>query len=194
MASLDRRTSPDTGVLTASGLCGTSLAMLVRYKAWADKLVFDSVMAIPQEEALRPRPTTFGNMVQTLSHVFVVDDIFRHHLLGRPHAYTARILPETPDLPGLRARQEEMDRWYIGQVDSWSEQDRRRRVDFEFVGGGVGEMTREEIVLHVINHTPYHRGFVGDMLKQVPYAWPANDLTVFLRDFHRRPSATRVQG
>jgi len=47
-------------------------------------------------------------------------------------------------------------------------------------------MTREEILRHVVNHSTYHRGFVGDMLYQVPASSPANDLPVFLRDaFHR---------
>src|SRR5256885_7587344 len=35
---------------------------------------------------------------------------------------------------------------------------------FEFVGGGQGAMTREQIVLHVVNHGSYHRGFVSDMM------------------------------
>jgi uncharacterized damage-inducible protein DinB len=65
-----------------------------------------------------------------------------------------------------------------------SSDDRSQIIDFEFTGGGAGAMTKEEIVLHV-NHTTYHRGFVGDMLKQVPYHWPANDLAVFLRDHYR---------
>ena len=43
-------------------------------------------------------------------------------------------------------------------------------------------MTREEIVLHLVNHSTYHRGYVGDMLKQVPYYRPANDLTMLVRD------------
>jgi uncharacterized damage-inducible protein DinB len=33
-----------------------------------------------------------------------------------------------------------------------------------------------------INHGTYHRGFVSDLMYQVPAALPTNDLTVFLRD------------
>ena len=46
-------------------------------------------------------------------------------------------------------------------------------------------MTREQIVLHVVNHGSYHRGFVSDMMYQVPFVPPANDLPVFLRDCYR---------
>lgn len=45
-------------------------------------------------------------------------------------------------------------------------------------------MTREQIVLHVVNHATYHRGFVGDMMYQVPFAPPSNDLPVFIRDHY----------
>jgi uncharacterized damage-inducible protein DinB len=126
--------------------------------------------------------TVFGNMVRTLNHVYVVDDIFRHHLTGRRHAYATRNTEETPALAALWAATQEMDAWYLGQVTGWTPEDLVRMVHFEFVGGGAGAMTQEEIILHLVNHTTYHRGFIGDMLKQVPCDWPANDLTVFLRD------------
>ncbi|NGH11723.1 damage-inducible protein DinB, partial [Serratia marcescens] len=96
-----------------------TLKMLVRYKAWANALTFDCVAALPEGEALRPRPTRFGNMVHTLNHVYVVDDIFRHHLQGRKHGYLARNTEQTPALGSLRCAVEEMDRWYIEQVDNW---------------------------------------------------------------------------
>lgn len=159
--------------------------MLTQYKEWADRIAFEAVMAIPQEEALKPRMTTFRNMVYTLNHVYVVDDIFRHHLTGRRHGYAMRNTVETPAIADLWRSVQEMDRWYVEAVKSWTPEDLGRIVEFEFVGGGNGSMTKEEIVLHIVNHTTYHRGFVGDMLKQVPYNWPANDLPVFLRDHYR---------
>jgi uncharacterized damage-inducible protein DinB len=160
--------------------------MLLQYKAWANRIAFESVMAIPAEEALKPRVTTFKNMVHTLNHVYVVDDIFRHHLVGRRHSYSARNTELTPPLDELWARMQEMDRWYLDLVRGWQADDVSSMVHFEFVGGGAGAMTKDEIILHLVNHSTYHRGFVGDMLKQVPYYWPANDLTVFLRDHYRR--------
>ncbi|WP_272870700.1 DinB family protein, partial [Aeromonas veronii] len=62
-----------------------TLKMLVRYKAWADALTFSNVRSLPEGEALKQRPTRFGNMVHTLNHIYVVDDIFRHHLQGKKH-------------------------------------------------------------------------------------------------------------
>src|SRR2546429_6681738 len=47
------------------------------------------------------------------------------------------------------------------------------------------------IVLHVVNHGSYHRGFVSDMMYQVPFVPPANDLPVFLRDCYREDKGDR---
>ncbi|CAB3627687.1 hypothetical protein LMG3431_00587 [Achromobacter pestifer] len=163
-----------------------TLKMLVRYKAWANALTFNSVMQLPEGEALRPRQTRFGNMVHTLNHVYVIDDIFQHHLLGKKHGYTARNTEITPAFDELWQAVQVMDRWYVDVVDSWSDEDLATAVHFEFVGGGQGVMTREEIVLHIVNHGTYHRGFVGDMMYQVPVTPPSNDLPVYIRDCHRQ--------
>jgi uncharacterized damage-inducible protein DinB len=43
-------------------------------------------------------------------------------------------------------------------------------------------MSRGEIVLHVVNHTTYHRGHIGSIIYQVPAEPPTTDLPVFLRE------------
>jgi uncharacterized damage-inducible protein DinB len=48
-------------------------------------------------------------------------------------------------------------------------------------------MTRGEMLLHVVNHTTYHRGFVADLFFQIPARPPTTDLPVFLRDVPQEP-------
>lgn len=159
-----------------------TLQMLTSYKRWANQLTFAMVDALPPWEALKPRQTRFCNMVLTLSHVFVVDDIFRAHLKGKAHSYTARNVETTPSLDQLRKAQAEIDDWYVATAQALSDEQVSEKVRFKFVGGGEGEMTRGEMILHVVNHGTYHRGFVGDMVYQAGGTPPANDLTVWLRD------------
>ena len=47
-------------------------------------------------------------------------------------------------------------------------------------------MTRGEILLHIVNHTSYHRGFVAQMFYEVPARPPTTDLPVYLRDAPRQ--------
>lgn len=167
---------------------GTSstLQMLLRYKAWASKIAYDTVSQLSEEELTKERPTTFKTILHTLNHIYVVEDIFRAHLEGRSHDYTARNTPTSPPLTELRQAESDMSQWYIDLVDRLSEAELSETIAFEFVGGGAGAMTRSEILHHIVNHATYHHGFVSDMLYQVPLRQPANDLPVFLRDVWNR--------
>ena len=162
-----------------------NVRMLVGYKAWANELIYTMVSELPEEEALRDRKTRFGNMVHTLNHVYVIDSVFQAHLLGRLHGYTARNTPTHPPLAELRSAVRALDQWYIDYVHRLSDADLERRIAFQFIGGGEGEMTCEEMILHVVNHGTYHRGFVGDMMYQAGVTPRATDLPVFLRDTAR---------
>lgn len=168
------------GLSNRSPANGDLVRLLIRYKAWANGITFPAILALPVGEALRPRATRFGNIVHTLNHVYVVDDIFRAHLEGRRHGYLARNTDEPPSLADLWDAVQALDQWYVSYATGLSDAGLRELVPFQFVDGGAGAMTRAEILLHVVNHGTYHRGFVGDMLYQVPAPFPANDLSVFL--------------
>jgi uncharacterized damage-inducible protein DinB len=156
--------------------------MLTRYNAWANTVFFDAVRALPEGEATRPRQTLFKNIVHTLNHNYVIDQIFQAHLQGHPHGHTARNTIDTPSLEALRDAQQALDQWYVAWSDDITDAALDEKVSFTFVGGGDGMMTRGQILLHLINHTSYHRGFAADLFYQVPAKPPTTDLTVFLRD------------
>ena len=155
---------------------------LTRYNAWANELIFAAVAALPEGEAVKPRRSVFRNMVHTLNHNYVIDRIFQAHLEGRSHGYSARNTPEHPPLAELSRAQRELDLWYIDWSDRIANAALGEKVKFSFVGGGEGEMTRGEMLQHLVSHTSYHRGFVAQMMYEVPARPPTTDLTVFLRD------------
>ena len=159
--------------------------MLTRYKAWANEVIFSMVGDLPYEEVTRQRKTRFGNMVHTLNHVYVIDAVFQAHLQGREHGYTARNTPCHPPHDDLRAAVRKLDAWYVEFADALTTTQLERTIAFEFIGGGRGAMTCHEMILHVVNHGTYHRGFVGDMMYQAGVTPDATDLPVFLRDVAR---------
>ena len=157
--------------------------MLTRYNNWANKLIFDAVAGLPQGEATRERQSLFKNMVHTLNHNTVIDLIWQAHLEGREHGFVARNTPEHPALDELWRKQQAIDQWYIAWSDKLPEAALAESVHFTLIGGNKGVMTRGEILLHVVNHTTYHRGFVADLFYQVPGARPpTTDLPVYLRE------------
>ena len=159
--------------------------MLTRYNAWANEVMFKAVAALPEGEAVKPRPSVFKNMVHTLNHNYVIDRIFQAHLQGREHGYTARNTADHPPLDELWRAQQEVDRWYVEFFENLSEAQLEQEIPFAFVGGGEGAMSRREILQHLVNHTTYHRGFVAQMMYDADVRAPTTDLTVYLRDAHK---------
>jgi uncharacterized damage-inducible protein DinB len=163
--------------------------MLTRYNTWANQLIFDALAALPEGEATKPRSTLFKNMVHTLNHNYVIDLIWQAHLEGRDHGFTARNTPGHPPLEELRGKQQAIDDWYIAWGEAQSEASLAQSVHFTLIGGNRGVMTRGEILLHIVNHTTYHRGFVADLMYQVPGARPpTTDLPVYLRETAAAPA------
>ncbi len=159
-----------------------NVKMLTRYNAWANKLMFDAVAKLPEGEAVKPRTSLFRNMVHTLNHNYVIDRIWQGHLEGRDHGYTVRNTQDHPPLAELWRMQQDVDAWYVAWSDRLSDAQVEQKISFTLIGGNQGEMTRGEILIHILGHRHYHRGFVCDMLFQVPTRPPTMDLPVYLRE------------
>lgn len=156
--------------------------MLTRYNHWANEVMFDAVAALPQGEATKERKSLFKNMVHTLNHNYVIGVIWRAHLEGRDHGMTARNTPDHPPLDELWEQQQAIDDWYMRWSDELTDDKLETPMSFTLIGGNKGVMTQQEILLHVVNHSSYHRGFVADLFFQVPARAPQMDLPIFLRE------------
>ena len=159
----------------------SSVQTLTRYKAWADDTFLSVVENLPESDLVAPHPIVFGNMIRTLNHSYSMDFVWQCHLLGRPHDLATRNPADPPPVRQLADSQRRMDIWYVNYADSMSGDQLAEVVEFEFIGGGAGAMSREDILLHVVNHTTYHRGHVADMLYNLHISPPTTDLPVFLR-------------
>lgn len=155
--------------------------MLTRYKAWANCLLFSAVSELPEHQLIAARSIVFGSILRTLNHVYAMDQVWKAHLQGRSHSLTTRNPETCPPLDELRIAQQDIDGWYTGYADSLPETDHHEMVEFTFIGGGAASMTREAILLHVVNHATYHRGHIGDMMYEISKEPPTTDLPVFLK-------------
>jgi uncharacterized damage-inducible protein DinB len=159
--------------------------MLSRYAAWANDRLFEALADLPAHELTKPHPIVFGSILRTLNHVYAMDLVWRAHLQGTQHGFTSRNPDDCPPFADLRAAQKDMDHWYIQCSAAMDESRCAEILRFSFLGGGAGSMSRGEMVLHVVNHTTYHRGHIGSMLYQIPAEPPTTDLPVFLREHAR---------
>ena len=158
------------------------LSMLARYKAWANHRLYQSLSELPEEEIVARRQIVFGSILRTLNHVYVMDLVWKAHLEGNPHSFSTRNPETCPAFSELRDAQQQIDDWYVTYARDLQRESGDETVEFTFIGGGSGSMSRCDILLHVVNHATYHRGHIADMIYQIPAEPPTTDLPVFLRD------------
>lgn len=161
---------------------GQTPLMLAHYKAWADKVMFDGVAALPPGEAQKERKTLFKSMIGTLNHIYVVDLIWQAHLEQRAHGFTARNLVLHPELGELWKAQQNVNDWILAWIATQTDGALDEDINFTFVSGKKATMTKGEIFLHLVTHASYHRGWVAEMFFDVPARPPQPDLSVFLTE------------
>lgn len=163
------------------------LEMLARYKAWADERLYATLAGISETDLTAPSPIFAGSILRTLNHVYLMDVVWKSHLLGVPHGLATRNPEATPPLPELRDAQHDIDAWYIDYAAALTSATCNEVVHFAFIGEGDGALRREDMVLHAVNHTTYHRGHITAMLNLLGVQPQATDLPVFLRDARSSP-------
>ena len=153
---------------------------LSRYNFWANGVLCDYLASVPEEELEKPRTSLFQNILHTLNHILVINQIWRAHLCGQAHGFTARNTDTYPPLGPLALALKSEDQWWVNWTQSATPADLDEMLSFELIGGRPGTMTRSEMLVHVMSHASYHRGYVGDMIFQIPGGRaPQMDLTVF---------------
>lgn len=149
---------------------------LFAQKSWADNELFNLLSTVASAQHAAAAHTA----IRTLNHIHVVDRIFRAHLLGEEHGYTATNTEATPELGELQFSVAETDAWFEQYASAVSAAQLSDSISFRFTDGDAGTMTREEMLLHVITHGAYHRGNVGQVLKSIALAPPRDLYTRFL--------------
>ena len=152
------------------------LHLPLQYKAWADARTLAAVAQID--------PTTrqphFDFVRQQLNHMVRVEELFRARLLDEPPPHDSTNAPELPALEALSARLTASNEWLQAYAASLPPEQWQTCVRFVFVDGQRGQMSREEIVYHLINHGTYHRGAIGHALDLAGAPRPADTYTVFV--------------
>jgi uncharacterized damage-inducible protein DinB len=155
----------------------SNLLPLFRQKSWINRELYGSLQALdaPLKASLLPKA------IRTLNHIRVVEGIFQGHLSGKSHGFQSTNTDPLPGLDELQFANAELDAWYETYAEKVSSRELSEEISFEFTDGDRGRMTREEMLLHVLAHSSYHRGQVGQMIKDAGLP-PSRDL--FTRFLH----------
>jgi uncharacterized damage-inducible protein DinB len=163
------------------------LHILIRYQAWANAAFFDKLETMDSEQ----HGAVFHDALRLMTHCYVVADIFAAHLKGETHGYESDNIVDTPVLADLRTQVQKIDHWYLNYISNITMTARAEKIAFTFTDGDNGYMSREEMITHVVLHGGYHRGEIGQFLKQASVTPPWDTFAVFA---HHDQPLRRHQG
>ncbi|ELJ8483818.1 DinB family protein, partial [Vibrio cholerae] len=117
-----------------------------------------------------------------LNHTTVVDSLFISRISGEPEKYSGDNTVEIPSLSELRRTMNEHDSWLVDFTQSVSADELKRNVTFRFIDGGFGQLTVEEILLHLLTHGSNHRGMASRVLAENGLERPKDTFTRYLHE------------
>ena len=155
------------------------ISKLFAYNRWANSRTLEPVSKLTVEEFSRTLGGSFPSVRETLAHIYAAEWIW----LERWHGRSPLGLPTGQEVPTLEILKE---KW--GAVESACRDFvvglAAPRLDevIRYVNtkGETWEYPLSEMLVHVVNHSSYHRGQSATMLRQLGKAPLSTDYLVFL--------------
>lgn len=138
------------------------LAQLLRYNSWANDRLLD---AIPHNVLDVSMQSSFPSIRKTVLHIWDAEWVWFERVNGRSPGLVDHEQFEGPFEDALRLLREQEDAW-ITLVESLTDNELTRSITYKNLTSGK-EFTRtiDEIVMHVCNHSTFHRGQIVTMLR-----------------------------
>lgn len=151
-------------------------AKAFKYKKWAN----NELLSLGEEQFSKLPKTDAKFFIRILNHTTVVDSLFISRILGESEKYRGDNTVETPTISDLRDTMNQNDSWLVDYVESASDQELKRVVSFTFIDGDKGQLSVEEILIHLLTHGSNHRGMASRMLAENNLERPKDTFTRYL--------------
>ena len=157
----------------------------LRYLAWATGLILDAAKQLPPAEYEKDRGSSHGGIKGTLEHIFRADNVWFSRVAGEPFGNIADV-----PVPGSLAELDQEWRTLLARFQKWYEQLDRDQYAIEIrYANSQGQPFSTplwQVLLHLVNHSSYHRGQVITMMRQAGSKPPMTDLILFYRSLEKK--------
>ena len=148
---------------------------LYGYDDWANKKLLTTVSQLEDEEFIRDLSSSFKSIKDTMVHILGAEELWLSRWMGEQ----GRTLLNSDDFYTYTSL---TDRWndFRTQIDpflvSLTESDLMEEISYKNLKGISYSLELWKQMLHVTNHSSYHRGQVVTMLRQLKKQPPSLDL------------------
>lgn len=164
-----------------SGIIGAAeLKRLLSYTDWANGAILDATAALTPEQLTRDLRSSFASVLDTLRHIAESDWIWLRRWNG--------VSPTEPPAWKIATHADVRARWqdimserraYLAPLDDGA---MKRIVTYRRLDGSEHRNHLWELLLHIVNHSTYHRGQITTMLRQLGTRTIATDITRWYRE------------
>jgi uncharacterized damage-inducible protein DinB len=151
---------------------------LLLYMMWADRLVLAAVRQVQPEHLTREAGVSFGSLLGTMAHVVGSQKVWLSRFSGNP-LYRVPSLDDYPDLPSWIQGWEEMAAGLEAFLAALTDEQLAAPLTWTSTEGKTYTLPLWQPLLHLVNHSTYHRGQVVSLLRQMGYEPPSTDLSYY---------------
>ncbi|KMQ16230.1 DinB family protein [Bacillus mycoides] len=156
---------------------------MYKYHLWANKVLLERIKELPNNVLYKEANSSYPNIAQTFSHIYVVDVMWLQVLKGidmQEALESSMSLLEKTNLYSVDEFIKSFEE-LASQYEEWmnSQKDLEQKINLNNPWSGARETAYSEILFHVANHGTYHRGNITTMLRQQGHASTMNDLALY---------------
>jgi uncharacterized damage-inducible protein DinB len=154
---------------------------LYAYDEWANARLAGVIAGLSAEQLTAEIPSSFPSILGTFAHIVAAEWVWLRRWLGEnPTAFPDWLA--APALGALRGKLAEVEAERAAFLGSLSDGDLDRPLDYKTLAGDPFRNRLGDLLVHVVNHSSYHRGQLATMLRQVGATPVATDFVVFKRE------------
>ena len=156
----------------------SQLLELYRYNDWANIKLLNTVSELKNGEFTQDLLSSYNSIRDTMVHIIGAEELWLSRWMGEQ----GRTLLNPDDFPTYLSLS---DRWnnFRNQIDSFLleliEEDLTKVISYKNLKGISYTLELWKQMLHVTNHSTYHRGQVVTMLRQLKKQPPSLDLIYY---------------
>lgn len=161
--------------------------LLNAFNAWATNLVFDAVAAMPEEQYVQNMHSSHGSIHGTLVHLVGTELLWAARWTGAPAG-------KTLSPADVRGSEELYAIWqkagldiarFVGTIT-----EKKLQSPFTVVISKGEQHTQLfwQIILHLVDHSTYHRGQIAGMMRQLGVTPPSTTMISFFRETAKLPA------
>ncbi len=154
---------------------------LFAYNEWANARILSAMAELDAEQFTMPRGSSFSSIRDTVAHIVMSEWVW----LRRWRGESPKAMPEwgaLAEAAGLARTLGEVEADRGAFLAQLTDADLPKELAYKNLKGEEWRQPLVDQLVHVVNHSTYHRGQIATLARQAGFAAPPTDLIVFKQE------------